>query len=285
MRAVVSNDTIISHLFYGTDEETVTAATGSVTVAISKADGTTLTGGTATADGDGYTFTLTAAEHTAALQRLKITWSATVAGRAITDVEYVDVIGARYFQLWELRRMKGLNATSQFTNDDLKAVRDSVEEFVDDFTENAWSERYARDTFDANDSTRIHVLNGNVNSIVAVTLAGVAQTLTNWTITSDGLMRTDGDSFASSLQGGQELVIEYTWGNEQCPSDLKQAMLKLARHYLLSTDSSIPDRARMMQTQFGMFIMDVASENKPTGLPEVDSVLVRRRYAQPHFIA
>jgi hypothetical protein len=73
-------------------------------------------------------------------------------------------------------------------------------------------------------------------------------------------------------------VVRYTYGMPRPPADVKRAALLLAQNWLLSVESNIPDRARMMTTSWATFQLSSAGEEYPTGYPEIDSVLNRRGY-------
>jgi hypothetical protein len=80
---------------------------GSVTVGITRADGTVLVAAGAATTGSGTgarTYNLTTT-HTALLDRLTVTWTSTLKG---TLLSYVEVVGGFWFSLAELRAIRGL---------------------------------------------------------------------------------------------------------------------------------------------------------------------------------
>lgn len=283
-RAVVGNDAVLTQYLYAADDETLTDATGDVTVTVAREDGTALTGGTATKTVTGtYTFTLTAATHLTRVDELKVTFSATVSGKTQSHDQYVKVVKGRYFTLAELRAMKGLSSTSTFPNADLATARDIAEDFVEQFCEAAFVPQYRREVVDGDDRDELYLSRLNVRELLSVKLDGSAMTTTGWTVSSSGRIKTDGDVFICAI-AGQNVQVQYEYGSVAPPMDLKNATLKLARALVLSTESAIPDRARMMQTEWGMFQLDVASKDKPTGIPDVDAVLMRYREEQPGWV-
>lgn len=60
------------------------------------------------------------------------------------------------------------------------------------------------------------------------------------------------------------------------PKDIKEAAMKGARAHLLSTNSNatIDDRRTSMNTEMGTINYVIAGENRPTGYPEVDAVIL-----------
>lgn len=284
-RTLVGNDYLVEHTFYAADEETATDVTGVGTVTVTREDGTVLAGGTTTDTGVGTTtFPLTAAVHTTRVDDLTIGYSATVAGRTVSEYEYVKVVGARFFSIALLRAQKGLSNTVVYANADLKWARDVAEDFVEEFTKDAFVPQYRRDIFDGDDGSEMFLSRIGVRSIIGVTIDGVAASTTGWSVSASGRVRTDGDIFTSNVTAGQNITVSYSLGRNAPPANLANATVKLARHLLLSLESSIPDRARMMTTEFASYQLDVASEDKPTGIPEIDAVLSRYRAAQGDWI-
>lgn len=60
--------------------------------------------------------------------------------------------------------------------------------------------------------------------------------------------------------------------------ELRWAARKLVHHYALTSD--IPDRAFSIVTEGAQIFISQPSSDKPTGIPEVDAVLVRKRAAR-----
>ena len=287
LRALKGNDYTLTHTFYAQDEETATDATGNVTVTVGREDGTALTGGTIVANNGTtgqYDFDLTAASHIDELDVLSITWSATVDGRTVSETDYVKIVGAYYFPLSSLRAMKGLASTSTYTNNELRSARETAEDFIEAYTEHVFVPTYRREVKDGDGRQWLTLEKVSGRRLIEVTIDGTAQTLTNWTINEQGLVRTDGEVFVRSVPAGHNIVVKYEWGELAPALDLQRAALTLARYILLNSESTIPDRARLMQTEWAMFHLDTASEDNPTGLPEVDAVLKRYRHEQPGWV-
>ena len=77
-------------------------------------------------------------------------------------------------------------------------------------------------------------------------------------------------------RGVENVVIEYTYGEDQPPGDLKDQFLVYVRSLILSKDSRIPPQATSMQTDFGSFQLGQARGwDRPTGIASVDAVLER----------
>src|SRR5690348_4097763 len=83
-------------------DEAGTDSTTTVTATVTDANGTVVqTVNAATGTGQGrYTFALTPQ---AALARLSVAWSGTIAGAAVTETDQVEIVGGRFFTLTEGR--------------------------------------------------------------------------------------------------------------------------------------------------------------------------------------
>jgi len=281
-RATLNNDTKLYRTFYSGSQPTDIDASGVPTVAVERADGTALAAPTATDEvtpGE-YSITLTAATYTDAIDRLKVTWSGTVDGLAMEEVQYVDVVGSRYFTLGQLRSMEGLSSTQKYSDLYLARVRDEVEVAFEAYCEQSFVRKHARDVYDSiefNGTYGIFTRSTPVSELLSVVLDGVAETLAdNWSVSESGQVRADSfDPTANSL--GQDLVISYVQGWEQPPADLQRIALRYARQLAVINVSTVPDRARLMQSEFGLFVLDAPGPDKATGIPEVDEVLNRYR--------
>lgn len=278
LRAVVGNTTRLTVGTVGIDEETLANATAGVSLSVTRADGTALTAVTAAVNNGTiglYNLDLSATVHLTRTDVLDCVLTYDVAAATRREAFQLRVVGGRFFGLRELRQMQGLDSATQFAPADLAAARDIAEEFVEDFTAQAWVPRV--------DVVRINTTSSGyflpylpVRSLVRLLVDDVALVAADASVDQSGrLTLPDGASAPST-----DMLVEFEHGEAVPPSDLAQATKRLARHILFSGDSSIPDRARMMVTDWGTFALDIASEEKPTGLPEVDSVLRRYRFAR-----
>lgn len=299
IRAQKATDYTITASLYAADEETLTDATGDVTVTVARADGTALTGGTIGSNNGTtgkYDFTLDASTHLGQYDNLKVTFTATVSGNTIVEDYYVKVVGRRFFKIAALRELPSIQDTTLFPNARLKTARDVAEDFIEDFTETAWVPQYRREIYDGLDGaglynqvnerayasrTGVLFLYGvPARSLIKVVVDGTTQTTTGWTLSKEGRIVANDATFPSATVG-QNIEVQYEWGYDEPNGDLVTAALRLTRHLILNYESSIPDRARMMQTEWGLFHLDVANVDRPTGLPEVDAILCRYRHESP----
>lgn len=245
--------------------------------------------------GKGLYAAILTTEHTDTLGFLEITWTAQIDGVDVVKKSVLEVVGSRYFEIGELRRLPGLGDTKTHSDVALMAALGEAEATVEDYTKYSFTERAAVDVFDACDFSYkfgIHVRRRPVVSLTSVVVDGEALDMAEWSVNREGQVRF-ADSYATgysysgaltSSYGVDNLVISYVYGDALEP-DLKKAAIKLARHYALQDTSTIPDRARLMQTEFGLFVLDNPGHNKATGLHEVDAVLNRYCEVSPGSFA
>lgn len=291
-RALIGNISSVEHYFLAADDETPAnpdlvspGVYTTITVTGTKADATAITPSTATLSDANLTPGLCAYVTPAYSEydEIELSFSTTIDSQTVVGSEFVKVVGGRFFTLAQLRSQRGLANTTTYTNAHLAAARDIVEDLIEHFTDNAWVPQHKREVFDGDGCSELFLSRIGARRIISASISGTSQTTTAWTISASGRILSNGVPFATHI-AKQNVVIAYEWGAKRPPRDLANASLRLAKHILLSTESSIPDRARMMQTEWGMFQLDAASEQKPTGIPEIDSVLMRYRYEQPGWI-
>ena len=87
--------------------------------------------------------------------------------------------------------------------------------------------------------------------------------------------------------GIDNLEIVYTAGYSAVPGDTKEAALQATRARLLSTNSNagIDDRRTSLTTELGTVNFVIAGEDRPTGYPEVDAVLLSYKKRRAPLVA
>ena len=210
---------------------------------------------------------------------------------SVFDQRTLQTVESYYFEIHELRDNSRLTSTTEYPNELLKMTRSQVEAFFDDVTLSNWT--LMADVFKWS-NLRESLLPTDKN----ITLKEIH------TLKEDGTVNPDSTDYDKRLSDigitkfGQLYFkkgtgkfnpygyeVRYIWGEGSIPADLKRAAIRYAEHILLNDPSTIPDRARMLQTSQGMLLLDVASMQKPTGLPEVDSILLRYRRKEVTTIA
>lgn len=267
--------------------ETPTDSTTTVTVATTDARGDSAGSGDATSAGANtgrYLLTLPAV---AAVARLAVAWTGTIAGAPVTETDYVDVVGARMFSLPEARDSDStLTDPAKVTTAKLAAARDAVEEAVERITDRAWTRSYARVVLDGSGTSELvltHPLPDrsarDVRAIRSATIAprvdGTPVALTGaqldaLAVADDGTVRrTDG---AAWTEGRSNITVEYEYGLDAAPAELVAAALIHLRALIHRPKSAIPDRAESYTASDGSTYRLTLPGPYSTGIPSVDAV-------------
>lgn len=279
----------VSHTWYV--GETPTDPTGTPTYSIVDANGTAVASGNATVvTGEGRTTAALAAQTITRL--LTVTWVATVGGSSVTEVDQVEVVGGFLFSLVEARNSDtSLADTSKYTSADLAAGRLEVEQELEEICDRAFVPRYARLVLDGSGISDL-VLGGvepappgcsaDLRSLRRASVAPqVDETFVDLTagqlaavaVRPNGVLRrTDGLTW---YEGYANVVVEYEYGWDGPPTDLKRAALTRLRSRLNMARSGIPDRATSYTMDSGgTYRLDLPGEWK-TGIPDVDAIYAR----------
>jgi hypothetical protein len=275
------------------DEEPADSST-TVTVSVADPSGTVVASGDATSAGAGtgrYTFVLPGQ---AQLGVLTATWSATIAGAAVQADDVVEVVGGFYFTLAAARASDAsLADTSRYPTARLAAVRHEVEVECEAITQRAWVPRYRRVVLDGTSTADLVLPDGGDEWRAGIRLRGVrtiraasvaprtgetavaltADELAALAVTRDGtLRRTNGRSWT---EGVGNVVIEYEYGSDAPPADLRSAALIRFRWLATKPHSGIPDRATSFTpTEGGVYELSTAGAAR-TGIPDVDAAYAR----------
>lgn len=278
-RSRVGAPATLSVTFYDGGETAVDP--GTVTVTVTRADGTAVATAAATAGTEAAARTYTLAAQTR-LDHLTATWTGSLGGRTVTTRH--DVVGGFYAELAEIRALDALNNTTRYTEAKLAAARTQAEDRFDWATGVAWVPRHERETLSGLGTTQLTLKWQRPRTLIAASIDGTAVSdLTALRLYPYGMVeRTAGVTFPREASGGgRNVIVEYTHGYDSPPADLKQAFLTYVRYLLLDTTSRIPDRASTLSTDFGTMQLVTAGFQRPTGLPDVDAVLNDRSHRIP----
>lgn len=269
-----STSSILSNTFYV--DEVATNATGSVTAAVYRDAGTLLGTYNASAAGTGapgkYTFTLPAQTD---LDVLTINWSGVLGGVTQTISTEVEIVDSFYASLTEIRGLDSLSDTTKYTAAEVIEARQQAEGLFERFCGRRFVPRYARDILDGTGTDTIWLRHGDVQRIISVTEDGTTLDTSGWKITSDGRVWRSSGTFSTATPAN--IVVTYEAGCKYVPADIKRAFGIYVRYLLLEGNTRLPDRTLAYNAD-GVYVqMAQAGFNRPTGLPEVDSVLINHR--------
>lgn len=274
MRVLVNSASSVSLTFYG-DESAVTADSA-VTVTVTDAAGNTFQ--TATADHDSsdnsYSFTLNASPK---LARFSVLWAGTFSGLAQSMTTYVDVVGGRIFGLAELRASDpDISNSTTYPTAKLSEIRDEVEAEFERITHVSFVPAYRRVTVDGTGTMHQNLPDRYIRKILSVSVDGTAYTTGQLTTITGTEFGQAFDSSGNVFQvGSRNVVIEYEYGLDAPPADVRRAALTRARVRLTSLRSGVPDRATSFSAaEGGTYALSTPGRaGAKTGIPDVDVVL------------
>ncbi len=255
---------------------TATDADGAVTVDITRADGTVFATDAATtlvSVGSGtYRYTLAPQS---ALEYFTLRWEGTFGGVVQHITTHVEIVGGFIVGLADIRALEGLTNTTTFPNARLDEVRQQFEDKAEEFCGVAFVPRFEREVLDGTSSSAIHLLHPRPRTVLSAKLDGVAQTGTaTWDLYEDGFVIRDSGTFP---WGRRNVEITYEHGLDEPDTDLREAALTAIRAKLLGDRGGIPQGVTQLATDAG--VMTFGRPSRPTGIREVDDVLLARRIA------
>jgi hypothetical protein len=268
-----SAHTITSPTFVGADEESPADCASTPVCAVAREDGTSLTAATVTHSDVGvYTAALTTT-HTASLDRLKLTWTGTAGSQVQVYVQEVEVVGAHYAGIPEIRGRRDLDNTVRFPLEEIRRVRDAWADRIEEAMRVAFVPRYARDVLDGDGTNRLALNHVLPHTLVSVTINGTAQSLTGYTLDPSGAIRST-STFPCGDPANIEVVYEH--GYLACPPDVRLEYVKAVRAELLRDKTSLPSDA--ISTTVDGVTVRLGTPNpelgRPTGILALDAVLM-----------
>lgn len=263
--------------------ETLTDSTTTVTVVVVDANGSAVSSGNATSAGAGtgsYTYTLPGQ---ASLGLLAVSWSATIAGAAVVETDTVEVVGGFFFRLSEARASDAALADpSDYPGDQLALARLETEQECELICDRAFVPRYRRVVLDGSGAPELVIPDADLRTIRAARVSpGAGEAFVALTSTELGALALVGDREVRRTDrkewtyGTGNVIVEYEFGLDSPPSDLRRAALTRLRSRLNIARSGIPDRATSFTVaEGGTFRLSLPGPYK-TGIPDVDAVYAR----------
>lgn len=254
----------------------IDAGTGTTTVARSTASCVELPAGSGV-----YTFTAITAPSTGGTYTLV---ADTGGGTPIYAAEELLVSSSAtagssdsvYFTVAEARAVPPLDNTTKYPDADIEAVRQSVEEALEDACGVSFIQRTATDTLDGNAGTDIVLDRSRVSAVTAASIDGTALTASEL---ADLAVYPDGTIYnpAGWTRGRRNVSITYTHGHATIPGRVKRAAIMLTRRYLV--DSPVNDRATSLVNDDGttQWLVTAGVRGALFDLPEVNAIVQQYR--------
>lgn len=275
-QVLVNTPPTISETWY---EDGVAADPGSVTVTITRADGSVLVS-RATASGIGAgprSFALTTV-HTAQLDRLTVQWVSPTLG-TLTSV--VEIVGGFYFPVADALAISEL---AEETPAAIASARALAEQSFEEATGVAFVPRYARVKVSATLDSLLPLPFLPVRSVRDVSMAnypgGAALTISTALVrpTPTGLYYQAGWGYYGGgigsgwIPGARNITVGYEYGRDEPPARVSRAVLLLAKTWL--TKGPIDDRATSIAVDGGSIsLMTPGLKGVTFGIPEVDATV------------
>lgn len=253
-----------------------TATRASTGAAISPAPSTSVVG-------DRVKVTLTAADHTNSLDDLLVVVSATVNSLATHQTFSVEVVGSHYVTLGALREEPQLNDSSRYPDMLLAEVRDEVEGYVEEAANVAFVPRYGSELHTGDGSTTLVLRHNKVRSVTAVTIDGVAQTVSDFELLDgDVLHRKSGLAYTWA----DPVTVKVTHGYDRPPAQLVRQVRKAIRTELLARGAQAPADRLWEQTADGLTVRFSTSDfgaGRFTGQQALDAAIHAYGFARLGF--
>jgi hypothetical protein len=264
--------------------ETATDADGAVTIGIVDSEGQTVvaSGTAATSAGSGvYTYSLAAQSD---LKDLTATWSGTW-GSAMSFVTQHEVVGGFYATPSEVRAMDSLSGeTSAYPTADLVSAITWATSVIDDYCGCSFVYRFHRDVLDGTDAENLKLSHLFPQTILSGSIGGTALTATqinNMNKYKSGVIVLKDETWTFTDPGGQ-VIVNYEAGfSKTPPPDIAWAARTLSRFYALELKNRVPSNAMSITNEFGNVQLAQPGMNKPTPLPDVNTILNRHRHRAP----
>jgi hypothetical protein len=175
-----------------------------------------------------------------------------------------------YFEIAELREIPDVSDPVKFPDARLTAARAWIEAIIERHVGTSFVDRARVRTVDGDGRSSL-LLPGYARSVTSVTVSGLA--VTEFVLSSAGILTLTAGTFT---YGTQNVVVTYIENATPAgvPEDLKWAALEAARYKLKERDSRISSRTLSeFDGEGGTTRFAIPSEDRPTGLPDVDAVI------------
>lgn len=281
MRVVKATQYLLrSPTFVTSDGETPADCTSTAVAAVVNGAGTTLTAPTVATAGSGtgqYDATLTAATHTAAIDKLTVTWTGTTTtGGLQTYVQEVDVVGGHVVTLAELRAEPNMSEPAMVPKRLLEELRDEFTTLAEDYCSRAFVRSYQRDTLPGNGTRRLVLTKMQPRTVTAVTVDGTAKTATDYSVTPEGFVVCENDAFPlPPADTPLNCIVAYEYGPDATPPGIARAAKVWIRRRALARSAKTPSDA-ISETVDGVqvrFSTPDWERGRPTGMLDVDAAL------------
>jgi hypothetical protein len=196
-----------------------------------------------------------------------------------------------YTTLAIVRAMEGMADSAVFTNATIESSILEAVLLIDDYTGTSWESAAWSITVDGTNTNRLTLedpFDGQrrilfPRTISSVTVDGVNElpAAADWALFPEGFIIRDSGTFTYTKPGRNVVIAGTAGAATVVPVDIALVARTLARQYTLDTVSRVDDRAVMMTTEMGTIRLSQPGARWPTGMPQLDAILNRRRHIGP----
>lgn len=217
-----------------------------------------------------------------------LTATLTESGSGVVEVATIEVVGAHYFTIDDVRYADSTmrENVSRFSDDEIIRVRPEVEQECERICGRAFVPRLSRQLFTGGRTTFVELQGWPIRRIHYAEIDGAAldsselESLTEWL---GKKYEVNGDYFKALLSGSQ-LDVVYEHGISEPPADLKRAAIAHLKHMMTKDSSTHDERYTSISNPDGTFgIATPGRAGFEVGLPYVDAVYGRYRRFDPTF--
>lgn len=263
-----STPATLSKTYY---EDQVVVDPGTVTVDVTRADGTAvITGGATSGTGAAArTFTLTAAQ-TLLLDTLTVVWNSATKGKRRSAV---DVAGDFLFDTGTLDAL--LQTPTNFTPTQKANARIWAEQKIEQAIGRAFVPRYRYETLDGPRLGLLDVQARPLRTLRSLELRSgtvwTAQTVTNYDLTYGG--------FSGYIPVGyRNIRLGYEYGEDYPPQDVSEAAALWAKVRLVQGPVDDRELQRFISDTGAVVNLSTPGANSWSGIPDVDAVIEAHRF-------
>jgi hypothetical protein len=180
-----------------------------------------------------------------------------------------------YFTTEELRALPDVQDADLHPDERLVAAHDWIAAVIERECDTSFVAKPMTEALTGGGRDALFLSSPYVLSVESVTVDGVA-TPGSDLVVEHGVVYYGAGGYWSGLTRGN-VVVEYTAGYSiEPPADLKEAALRAARNWILTTSdlSAVDTRATGISNADGNITLVIAGEDRPTGLPEVDATIM-----------